>query len=90
VVNLSLVAFRESDVEGFDPDFEDPFYPWTQAVGVVGGLVLLTEIGFVPLVGTVCIVAAGLLWYLVYARRRTDREGNRPSPLARLGERLAF
>ena len=75
MVNLSLVAFRESDVEGYDPDFQDPFYPWTQAVGVVGGLVLLTQIGFVPLVGAVCIVAVGLLWYLGYARRRTDREG---------------
>lgn len=45
MANLSLVAFRESDIEEYDPEFEDPLYPWTQAFGVIGGLVLLTQMG---------------------------------------------
>ncbi len=75
LVNLSLVAFRESDIEGYDPEFEDPLYPWSQAVGVVGGVVLLTQMGPVPLAGAVLIVAVSLLWYFGYVTRRVDREG---------------
>ncbi len=75
LINLAVIAFRESDVEGYDPDFRDPLYPWSQAFGVVGGLVLLTRMGTVPLAGAVLIVSAGLVWYLAYARKRVRREG---------------
>lgn len=88
LVNLALVAFRESDIEEYDPAFEDPFYPWTQTVGVVGGLVLLTQMGTLPMVGAVLIVAAGLVWYFAYVRSRADREGVARGELRRrLGER---
>lgn len=75
LVNLALVAFRESDLEDYDPAFRDPLYPWTQAFGVVGGLVLLTQMGPVPLIGAVVIISAGLLWYLGYVRVKVRREG---------------
>jgi len=75
LVNVALVAFRESDLEDYEPAFRDPLYPWTQAFGVVGGLVLLTQMGTVPLVGAVVIISAGLLWYLGYVRVQVRREG---------------
>jgi len=75
MVNVALVAFRESDPEGYDPEFTDPFYPWTQAFGVVGGLVLLSQMGFLPAVGAVVIIAGSSLWYFLYARPRVRREG---------------
>ena len=75
MVNVALVAFRESDPEGYDPEFTDPFYPWTQAFGVIGGLVLLSQMGFLPAVGAVVIIAGSALWYFLYARPRVRREG---------------
>jgi amino acid transporter len=75
MVNLALVAFRESEVENYDPAFEDPLYPYSQAFGVLGGGVLLTQMGAIPLVGAILIIGASVLWYLLYARRRVDREG---------------
>ncbi len=75
LVNLALVAFRESDLEGYDPVFQDPMYPWTQGFGVIGGLILLTQMGTVPLVGAVVIISGGLLWYLAYVRLQVRREG---------------
>jgi amino acid transporter len=75
LVNLAVVAFRESHVVAYDPEFESPLYPWVQAFGVVGGLVLLTQMGTVPLAGAVGIILVSLLWYAVYVRRRVDREG---------------
>ncbi len=75
LVNVSLVAFREGDLDDYDPAFRDPLYPWTQAVGVVGGLALLTQMGTVPLIGAVTIISVGFLWYLGYVRVQVRREG---------------
>ncbi|MFC7165418.1 amino acid permease [Halospeciosus flavus] len=75
LINVALVAFRESDLEGYEPEFVAPFYPWAQLFGIVGGVVLLTQMGTLPLLGAVGIVVASLLWYLGYARERTGREG---------------
>ncbi|MFC7138625.1 amino acid permease [Halosimplex aquaticum] len=74
LVNVAVVAFRKSDAE-YEPSYEAPLYPWMQGFGVVGGLVLLTQMGWLPLAGAVVITAAGALWYYGYARRNVDREG---------------
>jgi len=73
--NVALIAFRESEVESYDPAFESPGYPWVQIVSVVGGLVLLTQMGWIPILGAVGIIGGGILWYRLYGRERTGREG---------------
>ncbi|NIC00581.1 amino acid permease [Halobacterium sp. R2-5] len=75
LINLALVAFREGSTENYDPVFESPLYPWMQAFGVVSGILLLTQMGWVPLVGAVVITVGSVLWYFVYARSRIRREG---------------
>ncbi|PSP64391.1 amino acid transporter [Halobacteriales archaeon QH_8_67_27] len=74
LVNVAVVAFRTSDVE-YDPSYESPLYPWMQALGVLGGLVLLTQMGTLPLVGAVVITVGGALWYYAYGRPRVQRQG---------------
>jgi len=44
-------------------------------VGVVGGIVLLTQMGWIPILGAVGIIAGGIVWYRFYGRERTEREG---------------
>lgn len=75
LTNVALIAFREGDVESYDPAFESPGYPWIQVVGIVGGLVLLTQMGWVPILGAVGIITGGIAWYQLYGRERTEREG---------------
>ncbi|MCD2199612.1 amino acid permease [Halobacterium sp. KA-4] len=75
LINFALVAFREGSTENYDPEFESPLYPWMQAFGVVSGVVLLTQMGWVPLVGAVVITVGSVAWYFVYARSRIRREG---------------
>ncbi|WP_135805672.1 amino acid permease [Halorussus marinus] len=75
LINVAVVAFREGDVEDYDPAFESPLYPWTQAFGAVGGLALLTQMGTVALLGSAAIIAGSAVWYVVYVRDRIDREG---------------
>jgi APA family basic amino acid/polyamine antiporter len=83
IVNVALVVFRASGVDSYDPSFRAPGYPYVQVVGVVGGLGLLTQMGTLPILGAVGIVAGGVAWYLLYGRPRTDREGALAAVLAR-------
>jgi len=74
-INVALVAFRESELDHYDPEFTSPGYPWVQLFGIVGGLVLLTQMGAVAYGGAIGIILIGIVWYLVYGRKRTSREG---------------
>jgi len=86
IVNVAVVAFRESDVEFYQPEFTAPGYPFVQVVGLLGGLALLTQMGPVPILGAGGIVVGGIGWYLLYGRSRTDRVGALSLLLNRSGE----
>ncbi len=73
VVNLALVVLRESGARWYRPTFKAPLYPWTQLVGIVGGLWLLSELGSVAVVAILGALTTGTLWYFGYARKRTKR-----------------
>ncbi len=75
LVNVALIAFRESDLESYDPEFESPGYPWVQVFGLVAGFALLTQMGVLPLLGAGAIILGGIGWYHLYGRERTEREG---------------
>ena len=74
LINLAVVAFREGSTE-YDPEFTSPLYPWVQVFGAVTGVLLLTQMGAIALVGAAVITLGSLLWYVVYVRPRVDREG---------------
>jgi amino acid transporter len=74
IINLSLIALREGK-EDYDPEYTAPLYPWMQIFGVVGGVVLLTQMGSTPMVGAAAIIAGGAGWYYYWGRREADREG---------------
>ena len=74
MINVALVAFREGSLE-YEPEFVSPLYPWVQVFGAVSGLLLLTQMGTVALVGAAVITVASVAWYVVYVRPRVDREG---------------
>ncbi|WP_128223706.1 APC family permease [Halobacteriaceae archaeon SHR40] len=84
--NLSVIVFRESDVEFYTPEFTSPGYPVVQLVGVAGGIVLITQLGMVSILGAMGIITASALWYLLYGRSRTDRTGALVTLLRQRGE----
>ena len=75
LLNVALIGFREGAVEAYSPEFVSPFYPWLQLGGIAGGVLVLTQMGLVPFLGSLVIVALSLGWYYLYARPRIDREG---------------
>jgi APA family basic amino acid/polyamine antiporter len=75
IVNVALIAFRESDTDFYQPEFTAPGYPAVQILGILSGLGLLTQMGTVPILGAGGIIVGGVGWYLAYGRSRTDRVG---------------
>lgn len=74
LINLALIAFRESHLDWYQPSFKSPLYPWTQIFGIFGALILLTQMGIVPIAGAILIVAGGILWYRTFGQSRASRE----------------
>ena len=88
LVNLALVGFREGAVEGYDPTWTAPLYPWVQIFGIVAGFVLLSQMGAIPIFGAAVITVGSIAWYYLYARKRIDREGAaRDAVRQNIGER---
>jgi APA family basic amino acid/polyamine antiporter len=82
---LSVVLMRESRIPTYRPTWRCPFYPWTQAVGIMLYVFLLVELGTIPLAITGVILGGALLWYVLYAKVSVLRE----SALIRLAGRVA-
>ncbi len=74
LVNLAVIAFRESDLDWYQPSFRSPFYPWTQVIGMAGSVILLTQMGLVPVLGALLIVGGGVFWYRAFGHSRASRE----------------
>ncbi|MHC3439596.1 amino acid permease [Natrialbaceae archaeon A-gly3] len=71
----ALIAFRERDLEWYDPDFHTPGYPWVQLFGIVSGVFIISQMDAQEIVGSVGIVILGVLWFKWYAEDEIDREG---------------
>jgi amino acid transporter/nucleotide-binding universal stress UspA family protein len=73
-INLALIAFRQSKLPWYQPAFRSPLYPWMQIFGIIGALVLLTQMGWIPLAGAVAITAFGVLWYRGFGKSRAIKD----------------
>ena len=82
---LAVIIMRESGIPTYAPGFRSPFYPWTQALGILISGVLIVEMGLLAVGFTGGIVVLGVLWYVYYAQERVVREGAIYHLFARLG-----
>ncbi|MFD1633612.1 amino acid permease [Haloplanus ruber] len=74
LINVAVVAFREGNAD-YDPAFTSPLYPWMQIFGAITGVLLLTQMGTVALLGALVITVGSIAWYFLYVRPRVRREG---------------
>ncbi len=74
LINLAVISFRESGLDWYKPDFESPFYPWVQIFGIASSLLLLTQMGVIPIVGAVGIIIGGVLWYRGFGSSRAIKD----------------
>ncbi|MFW5755322.1 MAG: amino acid permease [Tangfeifania sp.] len=74
-INFSVIVFRKSKIESYDPGYKSPFYPFMQIIGIIISIVLIAYMGWMAILFTAAIVLMGVLWYQYYARVRVKREG---------------
>ena len=75
LINFSVIVFRKSKIETYDPGFFSPLYPYMQIAGIIFSLVLIAYMGWLAILFTSFIILSGFLWYKFYARPRVKREG---------------
>lgn len=85
MLNLAVVVMRESRIEGYDPGFRSPLYPWLQLLGIVTPFLLIAEMGQMAMLFSIGLVGATLGWYFYYVRPRVARAGAIFHTFARLG-----
>lgn len=86
LLSFAVIVMRESRIEGYDPGYRSPLYPWMQVLGIVAPLWLIAEMGHLAILFTLALVALCIGWYLYYARGRVAREGAILHTFARMGE----
>ena len=75
LLNLALVVMRTADPEEYEPDYRVPLYPVVPILGVVTSFALIYYIRDDATLISFGIVAAAVLWYALYARTRTTKQG---------------
>ena len=83
---LAVIIMRESRIQSYDPGYHSPFYPWMHIIGIIAPLFLIWEMGLLPMLFTIGLIAIGSALYFYYAKDRVAREGAIYHIFARLGE----
>jgi len=86
ILNVSVIVMRESKIEGYDPGFRSPWYPWMQIAGFFISLFLIAEMGLLSIIFTLAITAVSVVWYFNYSKGKVKREGAIYHVHARLGQ----
>jgi len=88
-VNIAVIVMRESGIKSYDPGFKSPLYPYVQIVGILISVVLIPEMGLLPSIFAMGLIAIGVVWHNLYVRPRVEpRVGAVAKMAERLGERL--
>jgi amino acid transporter/nucleotide-binding universal stress UspA family protein len=75
LLNLALIVMRYVAPEEYTPDFVVPLYPLLPILGTVLSFALLVFVAGDALLLSFGIAGAAVLWYFVYARSRTEKQG---------------
>ncbi len=70
LINISVIILRKRSLKGYKPAFADPFYPYTQIIGIVGSLALLPLMGLLPVLFTIIVIFVGATWYKYYGSEK--------------------
>ncbi len=87
LVCAAVVVMRESRIPSYDPGYRSPGYPWMQLAGIAIPVFLIYEMGVVPTLFSLGMMAVATAWYFGYARHRVVREGAIYHVFERLGQR---
>ena len=68
LINISVILMRESKIATYKPDYNAPFYPFLQIFGVLSAIVLIAEMGRLPLIISLLFFIFSVLWFFIYCK----------------------
>ncbi|MCK4530719.1 MAG: amino acid permease [Candidatus Marinimicrobia bacterium] len=71
--NISVIIMRESKIQNYRPKFKVPLYPFLPVLAIISYLILLVNMGWIPLLISLLFFILGLIIYFAYARKKIDR-----------------
>ena len=74
-INFSVIVFRKSKIESYDPGYISPLFPYMQVVGIIISFILIIYLGWMPVLFTSGVIVVGLLWFQFHSRGKVKREG---------------
>lgn len=75
LLNLALIVYRETDVEGYDPDFTIPLYPYVPIMGAILSFGLIAFMATTEILLSLLFIIFGIIWYAFYARNTAQKVG---------------
>lgn len=75
LINFSVIVFRKSNIESYDPGYRSPLYPGMQITGIIISVVLIAYMGWLAIFFSAGITLIAVFWYHYYGRTRVKREG---------------
>ena len=72
--NISVILMRQSKIQTYRPKFKVPFYPYLPIATIIVYVILLFEMGIVPLSISGGFLIASAVWYKLYAAKRVMRD----------------
>ncbi|MFZ0453937.1 MAG: amino acid permease [Ignavibacteriaceae bacterium] len=73
--SFAVIVMRESRIQSYDPGYKSPLYPWMQIFGILTPLVLIFEMGWIPVLFSIGLIFIGLFWFQYYAKNKVTRSG---------------
>ncbi len=88
MMNASVIVLRRAHIPGYKPSFRVPWSPWLPAFGVLTSIVLVVDLGPMPVGAALTLVVGGTAWHRWTRRGEHDRSGALTALARRRGRRL--
>jgi len=75
LLNIALIVMRRADTPEYDPDFTVPLYPIVPILGAITSFGLIAFMKPIEIGLAVGFVVFGFVWYVLYARTQTTKQG---------------
>jgi len=73
LVNASVIIMRTSRIQAYRPSFRSPCYPYMHIAAIVAYVLVLIDMGAVPLLVSCGFAGFSGLWFAFYVARRVTR-----------------
>jgi len=73
VINSCVIVMRMASHSSYKPKYISPLYPFTQIIGITGGILLISVMGEKALIGAAGCSLMGVITYYTYGKSRAHQ-----------------